>query len=655
MGFAVGESVGPFQITAFIGRGGMATIYKAYQATLDRDVALKVIHPALKEDETFLARFKREAAIVAKLHHPNIVTLYDFAEYDGTPYLVMQYIDGKTLKDILREQRLSTRQIMNIVRPVSEALAFAHARGILHRDVKPSNILIDNEGHVYLTDFGLARVAQSSETTMSHDMMVGSPQYASPEQAKSEPIDERTDEYSLGVVMFEMFTGQPPFKGETPYGTMMAHINNNPPAPRSLNPRIPPAVEQVLLKTLAKNPQDRYPNIFAMMQALERAVAGALDDETPASLPLIEYKPGRVTKPGFGCASLARIGAMVLALGLVLACIGGAGFWALNISAVSKPTPIITAVISTSIPNFSTLIARTSPTLPRSPTGAIATATPTSTREVTATPIVANVPRGKIAYTISTGDAPEANAIWIAEADGSNARAVIQGANWGALSPDGKQIAYHNLREEGIYVANVDGGNVRRLFGGETCCAQWSPDGKRLAFMQGNLRRGDVRIMLINADGSGASELTIGYNPAWSPDGNRLVYAGCANAASCGLFVYDLRNRTTTMITRDIGGMPQWSPRGDKIVYQAGAPGSMAIFTVNPDGSNIKQLTAAKGNNGQPVWSSDGNFIFWRTDQEGREWAIYVMRADGTNQRLLIPRAVPSGAMWAREALSVSP
>jgi serine/threonine-protein kinase len=148
MGFEIGETVGPYKIIQYLGQGGMATIYRAQQVTLDRDVALKVIHPALKDDQSFLFRFKREASIVAKLNHPNIVPVYDFGEFEGVSYIVMRYIEGQTLKDILTDQKLGTKQILDILRPVADALAYAHSRGVLHRDVKPSNVLIDNEGNV---------------------------------------------------------------------------------------------------------------------------------------------------------------------------------------------------------------------------------------------------------------------------------------------------------------------------------------------------------------------------------------------------------------------------------------------------------------------------------------------------------------------------
>lgn len=701
MGFVVGESVGPYTITAYVGQGGMATIYKAHQTTLERDVALKVIHPMLKEDKAFLMRLKREAAIIAKLNHPNIVTVYDYGEFEHTPFLVLQYIEGKTLKAVLQSQKLATRQILNIARAVASALAYAHSRGVLHRDVKPSNILIDQEGHVYLTDFGLARIEHSGESTSSQDMLIGSPHYISPEQAKSETVDARTDIYALGIVLYEMFTGRTPFQGDTPYQAILAQINNPPPAPRAINPKIRPAVEQVLLKALAKEPKERYASIRDMMRALENAVSGPREeDETPVTFPLIEYK--RVADYVWP-DSLSRVSGElrqrsqrpplpgiligVIAFILIGACVVGVALIALQLntpaSLVARP---ITAAISTTIPNATqialTASAQPSPTelrptpfptatpAPPTPTAIVLTPTPppptlppptatrlppSPTRDASTAPAI-TAPRGKIVYTIATGEAAEQHTIWIADADGTDAKPVIENSNWAALSPDGKQIAYHRIKDEGIYIANSDGSNPRVVIKNETCCVQWSPDGKRLLYVRGKLSIRDTKIIMVNIDGTNSAEITAGLNPAWSPDGNRLVYYWCQpNTTQCGLFVYDMKTKNAALITRDGGGNPQWSPRGDKIVYQASVGGGINIFTINPDGSGQKQLTTSKGNNGQPTWSSDGNFIYYRSDQEGKEWAIFVMRADGTDRRLLISKAPPNANLWAWESLSAGP
>jgi serine/threonine-protein kinase len=273
MTISVGDTVGPYQIIAALGQGGMATVFKAYHPALDRYVAIKVLHAAFKEDANFNARFIREARIVAKLDHPNIVPIYDFAEHQGISYLVMRFIEGRTLKAILREGPLPIPRVLAIIRPVTDALAYAHAQGILHRDIKPSNILLANDGHIFLADFGLARIVQASDSTLSKDMLIGTPQYISPEQARGEPATERSDLYSLGVVLFEMLTGRVPFSADTPYAIIHDHIYTPLPLPTSINPSLSPEIERLLLKALAKDPQARYASATEMMTALEHAAA----------------------------------------------------------------------------------------------------------------------------------------------------------------------------------------------------------------------------------------------------------------------------------------------------------------------------------------------------------------------------------------------
>ena len=225
MSFAVGENIGPYRIVEQLGQGGMATVYKAYHASLDRYVALKALHPAFNEDKTFATRFQREARVVAKLEHPHIVPVYDYAEHENRPYLVMKFIEGQTLKARLDQGALSSDEIADIVDAVGSALAYAHKQGILHRDIKPSNVLLSNDGQIYLADFGLARIAQSGESTMSSDSIMGTPQYISPEQAMGKKdLDARTDLYSFGVMLYEMVVGQVPFSSDTPFAIIHDHI-----------------------------------------------------------------------------------------------------------------------------------------------------------------------------------------------------------------------------------------------------------------------------------------------------------------------------------------------------------------------------------------------------------------------------------------------
>lgn len=271
--FVIGENIGPYRITDRLGHGGMATVYRAYHANLDRYVAIKVLHAALREDPNFLARFRREAQIVAKLEHPNIVPIYDYDDHKGDPYLVMKFIEGETLKGRLARQPLTLDETLRIMTAVGQALTFAHERGVLHRDIKPSNILLDKNGEAFLADFGLARMAGAGESTLSQDMMLGTPHYISPEQAQGlKDLDASTDIYSLGVVLYELVAGRVPFNADTPYAIVHDHIFSPLPLPSNINPQVPPAVEQVLLKTLAKERADRYTSAVQMVDAFRSAV-----------------------------------------------------------------------------------------------------------------------------------------------------------------------------------------------------------------------------------------------------------------------------------------------------------------------------------------------------------------------------------------------
>ena len=298
MSFAPGENVGPYQIVEQLGSGGMATVFKAYHANLDRYVAIKVLHPAFKQDPSFLSRFQREARIVAKLQHPAIVPVYDFNEHEGQPYLVMRYIEGETLKARLSKGDLSLSEVVRVLHPVGEALQYAHGQGVLHRDVKPSNILLTAEGGVFLADFGLARIAQAGESTLSQDALVGTPQYISPEQARGDPqLDARTDVYSLGVVMYELLIGRVPYQADTPYAVIHDHIYAPLPLPRSIKPTFPEALERVLLKALAKERDDRYASVADLMTAFEAAAQQLISEASTQVAVAAAYPTVQVASP----------------------------------------------------------------------------------------------------------------------------------------------------------------------------------------------------------------------------------------------------------------------------------------------------------------------------------------------------------------------
>lgn len=272
MSFKPGDNVGPYQVIEQLGHGGMASVFKAYHAALDRYVALKVLHQAFNEDSTFINRFQREAKVVAKLEHPNIVPVYDFAEHEGRPYLVMKFIEGDTLKARMSAGPLTAKEIEQVVETVGSAVGYAHRQGVLHRDIKPSNVLISNENVMYLADFGLARIAQAGESTLSADSIMGTPQYISPEQAMGKKdLDGKTDVYSFGVMIYEMVVGQVPFNADTPFSIIHDHIYTPLPLPKIVNPNVPDSVQRVLLKSLAKNRDDRYATVEELIGAFKSA------------------------------------------------------------------------------------------------------------------------------------------------------------------------------------------------------------------------------------------------------------------------------------------------------------------------------------------------------------------------------------------------
>jgi len=272
MSFNVGENIGPYRIVEQLGQGGMATVFKAYHASLDRYVAIKALHPAFNQEPNFEARFQREARVVAKLEHPNIVPVYDYAEHEKRPYLIMKFVEGDTLKARMEQRPLVANEISKIVDAVGSALSYAHRQGVLHRDIKPSNVLLADDGQIYLADFGLARMAQAGESTLSSDTMLGTPQYISPEQAMGmADLDARTDLYSFGVMLYEMVVGKVPFSADTPFSIIHDHIYSPLPLPRKVNPNVPEPVERVLLKALAKERDDRFENAMHLVEAFKSA------------------------------------------------------------------------------------------------------------------------------------------------------------------------------------------------------------------------------------------------------------------------------------------------------------------------------------------------------------------------------------------------
>ncbi len=269
-----------YEIISEIGTGGMARVYKAKDRYLQRIIAVKVLKDELREDDEFLKRFDTEAQAAASLTHPNIVQIYDVGRDNNRYYIVMEYVDGITLKEYIRQKGfLEWREAINITVQICSALSKAHSRNIIHRDIKPHNIIMTSEGVPKITDFGIARLASSETATMKIDT-VGSVHYSSPEQVRGRYTDAQSDIYSIGVTIFEMVTGQVPFDGETSVVVAMKHLQDEPPVPSSLRSGIPRSLDRIILKAMAKKKQDRYRTVTDLINDLEniRSRTGVSDE-----------------------------------------------------------------------------------------------------------------------------------------------------------------------------------------------------------------------------------------------------------------------------------------------------------------------------------------------------------------------------------------
>ncbi len=292
-----GKQLGPYQIISQLGVGGMATVFKAYQPKMDRYIALKILPRHLSKNPEFISRFSQEARVIAQLEHPHILPVHDFGESDGYTYLAMRLVEGGTLADFLRKRgKLELARINSIISQVGGALGYAHSKGVIHRDFKPGNVLMDEFENCLLTDFGIAKLVEVTSHLTHTGGILGTPNYISPEQGEGKPIDSRSDIYSLGIVIYQMVVGDVPYKADTPMAVVYKHINDPLPLPRQRVPNLPESVERVILKAIAKKPDDRYSTAEELVNAFQGAIQQPVGQTQEIQMRDPDVKPSLAAK-----------------------------------------------------------------------------------------------------------------------------------------------------------------------------------------------------------------------------------------------------------------------------------------------------------------------------------------------------------------------
>jgi hypothetical protein len=284
---------GRYEIEELVGTGGMSSVYRARDRVLERAVALKVLHEQYSSDSEYVERFRREARAIARLNHPNIVTVIDRGEFEGRQFIVFEHVPGENLKEVVeREGPLPVAQALALTHQVARGLAYAHEHGVVHRDVKPQNVLLDETGTAKVTDFGIARSLEPGDALTESGTLLGTSDYIPPEQASGQSVDERSDQYSLGVLLYELLTGEVPYPADNFMAVAMRHLRDPVPSVRARRPNVPARVDAIVTRAMAKRPQERFPSTAAMMAAIEACLADeAAEEGATGVLPRVATSP----------------------------------------------------------------------------------------------------------------------------------------------------------------------------------------------------------------------------------------------------------------------------------------------------------------------------------------------------------------------------
>lgn len=347
----IGQTLGNYEILSLLGEGGMASVYRARQLNIQRFVAVKVIKAGVTNIEQFAQRFVREVRVIAGLNHPHIIKVFDYGEQNGLAYLVMEFQSGGSLADLIDKGPLPLQRASTLLEQIASALDYAHRQGVIHRDLKPQNILLDADGNAILTDFGIAKIFDTNTALTQSGTLVGTPAYMAPEQWQGRPIDARADIYALGIVLYEMISGRLPFEGETPFSVMHKHIYDQPASIIGYRPELPQPVDQVIKKALAKDREQRFATAGEFAQAFRAALAGQAPEVAPVSLPTYSGEANRTVPPAPAAANTVpgtgNQSAWLVPVGIVIAIILlGAVLILPGRLASTTPTAAVAALVS---------------------------------------------------------------------------------------------------------------------------------------------------------------------------------------------------------------------------------------------------------------------------------------------------------------------
>ncbi len=686
----IGKEIGQYVITQWLGEGGMAVVYKAHQPSLNRDVAIKILTGPLARDEEFVLRFRREAVAAGALGHPNILTIYDAGTtHDGLHYIVMEYVPGGTLKEFMERGPLPVDRARHIVAQIADALQAAHQHGIVHRDLKPSNILFTRDGRPLLMDFGVALTAAGTRLTRT-GMAVGTPEYMSPEQAQGLAVDGRSDIYSLGIMIYEMLTGEVPFVSDTPLATLYQHVHNAISKSALLDSGVPDWLSTVVQQTLSKRPEDRYQTAREMAEALRRerapvsaplpgpAMPAAPSAPRPAVVAPAERRRGRGllwtvsivagivivagatyalffrTPPKVAPTSTTRAtiiaqltdtpsptqgDTQTLTATAVAAAVATTEVRETKLAgAVAESTRVAEAATATSV----AVTAEAGRSLVQTMTaeaqaGLTAEARATQTAEVQSTQMAATEAARKQA-TQASAAATEAAAVAATEQARATvtAKAIATPKATATATTVPHAILFHRpeMGQDDIFVRR--GLNEINLtqHSARDYAAAWSPDGRSIAFVSD--RDGNPDVFVMDADGSNPRNLTrdAGFDsaPAWSPDGRWIAF----HSTRSGPYqIWLLRNDGSEVRHLVQSGehdySPEWSPDGSRIAfYRTVESNNYEIMVANSDGTQVQRLTFEPGWDYFPKWTPSGDQILFKSRREGGDTdRFYVINLDG--------------------------